>query len=530
MLHIVVAEPTVAKKIYELKVNKSPGPDGLHPRVLYEVRSVIVTVITLLFNKSLSSSYIPLDWKKSIVSVLHKKGSKFLVENYRPISLTCILCKLLESIIRDQLMAYFIDNELFSKKQYGFIKGRSTILQLLTLLDDWTKIIDVGGQIDVIYTDFEKAFDRVPHNRLISKLFSYGVNIEVINWIRSFLYDRTFSVRINGKFSSEKRVLSGIPQGSVLGPVLFIIYINDLPEDCGSLSEMFLYADDAKLYKSISGSNDVSALSSSCDSLLNWSERWLMKLNTSKCNVMSVTRKCSNTNCSCDYYFNFKDGWSDKLEHIDCVKDLGVQFKSDLSFNNHIYDKINIAYKMLGLINRNFKDMDTVTFILLYKSLVRSHLEYAGVIWNPYQKTLIRDLERVQKRATKMLYGFRDQSYVNRLKLLKLPTLRYRRLRGDMIEVFKIVNNMYDVTLYSILKVDIGSKTRGNDFKLKKELCNLDVRKYFFSCRVVNVWNSLPNSVVLANSVNSFKNKLDMHWDNACFKYDYEAEISGSYY
>jgi hypothetical protein len=422
-------------------------------------------------------------------------------------------------------MTFFVDNDLFSKKQYGFIKGRSTVLQLLTLLDEWTKILDIGGQIDVIYTDFEKAFDKVPHKRLISKLFSYGVNKGVIDWVQSFLNERTYSVCVNGKFSSDKKVLSGIPQGSVLGPVLFIIYINDLPEDCGSLCDMFLYADDAKLYKRIFNINDTTALSSCCDNLLNWSERWLMKLNTSKCKVMSVTRKCSNTNCNSIYNFRFKDGSSDKLEHIDCIKDLGVQIESDLSFNTHIYDKIKIAYKMLGIINRNFKDMDTITFILLYKSLVRSHVEYAGVVWNPYQMTLIRDLEKVQKRATKMLYVCKGHSYENRLKMLKLPTLRYRRLRGDMIEVYKIVNNLYDVTVDSILSVNTGGRTRGNDFKLTKERCNLDIRKYFFSCRVVNVWNSLPNSVVLAESITSFKIRLDKHWDNVSIKFDYEAEL-----
>ena len=185
----------VQQKLDTLKVCKSPGPDSIHPKVLFEIRNIIAQPLTTLFQNSMRSGEIPPDWLSSIITVLHKKGSKSCVSNYRPISLTSIPCKIMESLIRDQIMIYFLSNNLFSNRQYGFIKGRSTSLQLLRVTDEWTSHLDKGGQIDVIYTDFEKAFDKVPHKRLLSKLHSYGVNEELISWIKSFLckgrYTRT---------------------------------------------------------------------------------------------------------------------------------------------------------------------------------------------------------------------------------------------------------------------------------------------------------------------------------------------------
>ena len=187
----------------------------------------------------------------------------------------------MESIIRDSVMNHFLSNNLFSDFQYGFIKGRSTVLQLLKVADDWVKSLDEGHQVDIIYTDFEKAFDKVPHRRLISKLYTYGLNEQLIHWIKAFLFSRSQRVKINGVLSGLKPVLSGIPQGSVLGPLLFVIFINDLPLVCEDLSKMFLFADDAKLYKEIKDVNDFMCLNLVCKELFLWSESWLMKLNIS---------------------------------------------------------------------------------------------------------------------------------------------------------------------------------------------------------------------------------------------------------
>jgi len=182
-----INEAEILKKLENLKVNKSPGPDQLYPRVLKEVRNEIVKPLQVLFSKSLETGLLPRDWLSADVTAIYKKGCKNEASNYRPVSLTCIVCKLLESLVREHIMSHLDANKLLSNRQYGFRKGRSTMLQLLKVLDEWTDSLEKGGQVNVIYTDFEKAFDKVPHKRLIEKLRSYGIREDLLNWITAFL-------------------------------------------------------------------------------------------------------------------------------------------------------------------------------------------------------------------------------------------------------------------------------------------------------------------------------------------------------
>jgi len=519
---ITFSEENIYNRLAKLKCNKSPGPDLLHSRLLNELKNVIPGVLKDIFEASYEHGVLPEDWKSSIISTVFKKGKKHLVENYRPISLTCITCKIMESVIRDQMMDYFLSNKLFNNYQYGFIKGRSVVLQLLKIIDDWLINLENGNQIDIIYTDFEKAFDKVPHKRLLNKLMSYKVDVKLIAWIEAFLCNRTQQVRVNGILSKSQSVLSGIPQGTVLGPLLFIIFINDLPEVCKNLSDIFLFADDAKLYKSISDMSDCQKLNDSGQHFFDWSEKWCMKLNVDKCKVLSVKRK---DDIKFAYGFN-KCGDCFVLEHVDHITDLGVTIDNDLCFDLHISEKINKAFQMLGIINRTFVDIDETTFLLLYKTMVRSHLEFAGSVWNPYKLNQIKNLEKVQKRATKLVRSCKLLSYRDRLIHLKLPTLKFRRLRGDMIEVFKILNNYYDESSVPNLPRNFDTRTRGNSLKLMHIRSRLDQRKFSFCSRVVGYWNSLPDYVVRASSVNMFKNSLDKFWIKEEMYYNFEANIS----
>ena len=405
-------------------------------------------------------------------------------------------------------MAYLCNNKLFSDKQYGFIKGRSTVLQLLKVTDDWYNDLENGGQIDIIYTDFEKAFDKVPHQRLISKLSSYGLNDVTIAWIKSFLVSRLQFVKINGHTSDLRPVLSGIPQGSVLGPLLFVIFINDLPLQCNDLGNLFLFADDSKIYKHIKTASDFEMLNKYCKHVFDWCEAWLMKLNISKCKILSISHNTSNI-VKYNYGFDIPNHNYVSLDHEVSIKDLGVLMDSKLSFEEHIYDRINMANKMLGIIKRNFMNLDINSFILLYKGLVRCHLEYAVSVWNPHRLGLINDIEKVQKRATKLLRECKGLTYRDRLVCLNLPTLKYRRIRGDMIEVYKILHQLYDVDVVPLLTRNLNARTRGNSFKLKVSRCKYDVNKFSYCNRVVNVWNSQSNDVVNSASLYSFKDNLD---------------------
>jgi hypothetical protein len=479
MPELEITASQVELKLKKLKLDKSPGPDQLHPRVLYEVRELISGPLQLLFDKSINSGELPEDWKLATVVAIHKKGNKSDVKNYRPVSLTCILCKVMESFIRDHIMEHFFINKLFTNKQYGFIKGRSTALQLLALLDKWTQDLEEGGQVDVLYTDFEKAFDKVPHRRLIAKLEDYGIRVDIINWIKGFLFNRKQQVKINGSYSKWSPVISGIPQGSILGPLLFIIYINDLPEIIEKFANMALFADDAKISKHIVNKQDSSSLQMAFTELYKWSEKWMLKLNIGKCKVLSLSRTVPEHN---SYTINI-GGSMCTLERVEKMNDLGVLLDDKLQFAEHIHDKVNKAYRMLGVIKRNFRHMDKDTFVNLYKSLVRSQLEYASSVWSPYKKKYIEEIEKVQKRATKMVIGCKKLSYIDRLKYLDLHTLKMRRWRGDMIEVFKILTRKYDendVVLPHLEKTNIR-QTRGNTYKLETRRARYDLRKYYFA-------------------------------------------------
>jgi len=219
-----------------------------------------------------------------------------------------------------------------------------------------------------------------------------------------------------------------------------------------------------------------------------------MKLNLNKCKVLTLINSTS-TKSSYDYEFN-SDGNLVKLEHVESIKDLGVMVDESLTFSEHVAEKTTKAFQMLGIINRNFNDMGEVTFLLLHKSLMRSHLEFAHSIWCPYKIGMISDLEKVQMRATKMVRSCKQLSYIERLKFLKLPILKFRRLRGDIIETFKILNGFYDVQVVPNLVGNLDNRTRGSMLKLSHIRCKYYLRKYSFCVRIINAWNFLPDNVV----------------------------------
>jgi len=287
--------------------------------------------------------------------------------------------------IRDKFMEHFTMNKLFTNRQFGFLKGRSTVTQLLQILDDWTEALESGSRIDVIYTDFEKAFDKVPHRQLLSKLKSYKIHHTIIKWIKNFLSGSKQRVRVDGEFSCWADVLSGIPQGSILGPLLFIIFINDLVDFCEINPKLYLFADDAKLYCHIKDILDLDYLQRSIDNLAKWTKRWQVTLNIRKCKVMSVHhRRYSDDGAIPNYVIN-----NIRLDEVEEIKDLGLTYDSLLLFDKHISEKVNKAYMMLGVIKRNFEHISRNCFVTLYKSLVRSHLEFANSVWYPKKEKLM---------------------------------------------------------------------------------------------------------------------------------------------
>ena len=290
------------------------------------------------------------------------------------------------------------------------------------------------------------AVDTVPHERLLRKVEAYGIGGPLLGWIRSFLTGRKQRVRVGEDSSKWTQVTSGIPQGSVLGPTLFVLYINDLPDSIQNNSTAVMFADDTKLFARTDTSKDKEKLQEDLDCVCKLSSLWLLKFHPDKCKVLSLGYKLDETPPTFNMVTNSEDRSANqvKLEATTCEKDIGVHVDDNLSFKDHIYTKIKKANAVMGIIRRTFDYLDQNMFLQLFKSLVRPLIETSVAVWAPYKKTDIAELERVQRRATKLVPGLKHLEYSERLIKIGLPTLVFRRLRGDMIEIFKIMAGIYD--------------------------------------------------------------------------------------
>ena len=504
---LVVTPELVAKKIKAVKDNKSPGVDGIPPKLLMETVDQISIPLARVFNLSLKEGVVPFEWKEANIIPLFKKGSRNKSENYRPVSLTSVICKLLERLIKDHMVDFLVKHKLLNSCQHGFLKARSCLTNMLCFLEEITKWIDVGSPVDIIYLDFQKAFDKVPHQRLLLKLKAHGIGDSITDWIKQWLTDRRQRVVADGEVSTWKSVLSGVPQGSVLGPILFLIYINDL--DDSITSNVLKFADDTKLFRKVNTDGDKQHLQNDLDRLMKWSEKWQMLFNFGKC-------KCLHTGHG-NLNVNYKMG-DTVLGTTVKEKDLGVTISADMKVSEQCGIAASKGNQILGLIRRNITYKGKKLIIPLYKAIVRPHLEYCIQAWRPYRKKDMDTLERIQRRATKMIPELRDLSYEERLKECGLTTLETRRLRGDQIEVFKILNGYENIDRNMFFSLKKDSRTRGHEVKLVKDQCRLDIRKHSFSQRTINKWNKLSTDCVTTSSVNMFKNKVDTYLRRAGYK------------
>ena len=492
----------VLKKLRELNPGKTPGLDGWHPLLLKNTADIIALPLSILFQKSLDEEVLPEDWLKACVTAIHKKGEKNLPGNYRPVSITSIVCKLMESIVRDEIVNHMVQNKLFSIKQHGFVPFRDCMTNLLTCLELWTEMIENGEAVDVVYTDFSKAFDSVPHKRLINKMKSLGIDGNTLGWVKAFLSNRRQRVKVEGKLSDWIQVISGIPQGSVLGPILFVIFINDMPDMVESMCQLF--ADDAKIFRSVDLRDKEGnvKLQEDLDKLCEWSRKWQLPFNTEKCKVLHI----GFSNPCYQYTMNGM-----KLGTVHEEKDLGVIVDSELKFRKHCAAAVKKANMKLGMIKKSFACLDEDVLLPLYTSLVRSHLEYGNLIWGPHYKEDSIAVEKLQRRASKLVPAIKDLSYEERLRHLELPSLMHRRRRGDMIFAYKIFTEKIGLEKDDIFTPSV-SAIRGHKYRVIKNKATKLCRINTFSNRIINDWNSLPEKVVASESTNSFKNAIDEYW------------------
>ena len=503
MAEIDITVSGIDKLLRDINPYKASGPDQIRPRILKELHSQVAPILQIIFSKSLRSGIVPNDWKNANVTSIFKKGSKSVAENYRPISLTCICSKLMEHIIVSNIMQYADKNDILKINQHGFRNKLSCETQLLTFIQELHDNLQKGYQTDLILLDFAKAFDKVSHSKLLFKLSYYGLSKEVLVWIRSFLNNRTQQVVLDNFQSNSIPVSSGVPQGSVLGPCLFLFFINDLP-DCVS-SSVRLFADDTILYRTIRSANDSISLQLDLNKLETWEMDWQMEFNSSKCQSMTITRKRHpkfNT-----YFLHGK-----QLEHVSEVKYLGITISQDLKWNAHIEAACSRARGILGFLGRNLKIASQKTKELAYFALVRPHVEYCATVWDPHNKKYCNKIEMTQRKAARFVtnrWGYKD-SVTDMLNHLKWISLAERRKQLRLSMFYKIHHKLIPINFGDGMKplAVNNNELLVNNSNYLIPLSNTKSQQYSFLPRTIGDWNILPNTVVDQPSVMSFKMAL----------------------
>ena len=484
--------------IKRLKPKTSSGPDGIPTVVLKNLGSSLAAPLALIFESFMSVGQVPDEWRSAIVTPLFKKGLPSSCANYRPVSLTCVICKVMEKIIVSQLLEYLRRHDIINKQQHGFLTRKSTVTNLLETFNDWTIALRDNNKMSAVYVDYSKAFDTVSHPKLFQKLTAYGIKGNLLNWIAGFLTDRKQITRVGESFSDVIYLKSGVVQGSCLGPLLFLLFINDVSTVLGSNTKSKLYADDVKLYSIVNTSQDISSFQNTLNRLKEWSDNWQLQISTTKCANINFTRSRYDKPV-------FSLG-NVKLPVVTSVKDLGVTVDSDMKFNQHINNIVAHAKRRSGLLFKCFQTRNADILARAFIVYIRPLLEYASNIWSPIQAGLIEHIESVQRRYTKRIDGLQSMSYSERLDVLNLESLELRRLRADLITLYKLMFGLLDTN--DSFFVRRTSTTRGHPFKIMIEHCDINIRRQFLSQRIANVWNSLPASIINFDSLNSFTNSL----------------------
>jgi hypothetical protein len=482
----------------KLKTNAAAGPDGLPPIFYHYTATTLSAPLSILFRSLIDLRTLPAEWKISIISPKFKKGAPSDPSNYRPIALTCTCCKILERIISCDILTYLHEHKLITSHQHGFLKKRSTSTNLLESLNDWTVSLSNNKSVSVAYIDYKSAFDVISHNKLLLKLSGYGITGNLWFWIRAFLTGRSQVVRLGSSSSTSCSVTSGVPQGSVLGPLLFNIFINDITDTMNPSVTSKLFADDIKLYSEFSNILP-DTLQNQLDKICSWSSIWQLRISYTKCSSMTIGHH-TNTN---KFHLD-----SHPITHTKTAKDLGVTVDSDLKFKSHIKDIVTRANQRCSLIHRCFLSRDPSNLTRAYKVYVRPLLEYASTIWSPSSVAQIIDIESVQRRFTKRVPGCCNLNYADRLTRLNLQSLEHRRLINDLTMCFNIIKGNNCLNNSEFFTLNQNKSLRGHQFKLSVPNTKLNTRRSFFSERIVSPWNSLPSDIVSSPSIKSFKSHL----------------------
>ncbi|EYC26747.1 hypothetical protein Y032_0010g946 [Ancylostoma ceylanicum] len=486
----------------------STTPDFIPFPFIKKVTPFIGFPLEYIFNLSYMRGIVPDRWRHALVTPIPKKPPMNDPKNYRPVSITSIFARLFEKIMKKRILKHLEQYDVIPRSQFGFLNNKSVETALLTSLNDWTKAIESKSRVDVVYFDFAKAFDKVPHAKLMKKLRIVGLHPLVIAWIENFLSNRTFQVRVGKEYSSVHQAYSGVPQGAVLSPLLFLIYTYDIPKDILALEVTCkMYADDIKIYKTIKSTADTERLQTAIEVINRWSNSWELPLAIEKTHVLSIG------NCPADVTYYIGDV---KLENVEEVRDLGYTINSNLDFGQHYKNLVNKAMGITYNMFKILKTKDVNVLIRAYKTYIRPIMESGTTVFNPYKQKDIDLLESVQNNFTRKVFircsGIDYSSIPNsteRSKQLGLPTLRSRRTKNDLVMMYKILTGTIDIDAAEFFMFAPRTTSRSGGLRLPESVAKSQIRSKFFSHRTIGLFTPLLRDGVLNMSVNRFKLYLD---------------------
>ena len=500
----------VRKLLEKLDTKKSTGLDNLPSRMLKIAAGVLAPSLAFLFNQSISSGIVPTEWKLARVTPIFKKGKRQDVNNYRPISIIPAVAKVFERIIYDQFFKYLNDNDLLVNCQSGFRSLHSTLTSLLEASNSWSVNIDNGLINGVIFIDLKKAFDTIDHKILLRKLASYGIDHRAKKWFDSYLSDRQQKCVVNGELSGARAVTCGVPQGSLIGPLLFLIYINDLP-NCLSKALPRMYADDTSI--SIAASS-LPELESALNTELAYLHEWLnvnkLSLNIAKTELMLIgsRRRLSATTTGHSLTVQIKGHEIDRVPH---TKSLGVHIDQNLSWSKHVNETAKIVSSGIGALKRLRPFICKDTAILLYRALIEPYFDYCCPVWDGLSYELADKLQKLQNRAIRVITKSDHYSSATALRgELGWDNLCTRRKKQKLKLMFKTLNAQspeYLKGLFMPFSTDNGLRNSDNKLALPKPRTNFLKRSFCYNG--AQLWNSLPSNVRAIRSFTKFKNKID---------------------
>ena len=506
-----VSDTEIGNILRTLPVDKATGPDNLPAKLLRPVASIVASPLTHILNRSLHSGIIPSQWKCARVTPIYKGGDKTCIENYRPISVIPILAKVMEKVVYKQLSQYLTENNILSDCQSGFRPMYSTQTALLNVTDKWMRLIDSGNIVGLVMIDLKKAFDTVDHCILLEKLEMYGFCQTTLNWFRNYFEDRKQFTSITGYISDEESVTCGVPQGSLLGPLLFSLFVNDMPGIVKSC-DLALYADDTCLFTS---SRDPKEIAKRANEDLSILSKWLkdnkLMVNPKKCEVMFMgthqrLKKMQDMIEDCHFYI---DG--DEIQKVEHCKYLGVIIDQNLSWNNHIAHIEKKIIKCIYLLRRLRPFINQDIALLFYKSVIQCNFDYCNAVWTNGSKSCLDKLQKLQNRSLRIVmnvdYMFPSNCLYSTLNLDRL-CVRWSKLLA--CTMYRCIHKLCPPYLSNIFCVrETAYCTRSGPRKLRLIQPKTNYGKRSLAYRGAKLWNELDYPSSPPTSIEAFKRHLN---------------------